>query len=69
MASFSQAHLDMLEAAIAGNETCVSFDNKNVNYRGTDEMRRIRSIVRRELGLDPGSSPMVSFEQRPQRYP
>ena len=49
--AFTQAQLDALEAAIAGGELVVQYQDKKVQYRDLGEMMRIRDMMRRDLGL------------------
>ena len=51
--------LTELENAIAIGATRVAYENKTVEYRSLDDMLRIRSMLRRELGLDSGASATV----------
>jgi hypothetical protein len=52
MAGYTQAQLDALDAAIAQGATHVRYGDKQVQYRSLDEMLRLRSLIRRELGLE-----------------
>lgn len=48
--AFNQSQLDALESAIAQGVLRVKYADKEVIYQSTEEMLRIRSIMRRELG-------------------
>jgi hypothetical protein len=50
MAGFSQAQLDALEAAIAQGVKTVRYGDKHVEYQSTQEMLRLRDLMKRELG-------------------
>lgn len=62
--AFTQSQLDAIEAGIAAGTTRVSYDGKSVEYRSLDEMLRIRSIIRRALGIESGSSTVLVAHDR-----
>lgn len=51
--SFTQADLDKIERAIAqgAGVVRVRYRDREVEYRGLDEMLRARDLIKRELGL------------------
>lgn len=49
--AFSQSDLDKLEAAIARGVRSVTYQSGSVTYASTDEMFRIRDMMRNELGV------------------
>jgi hypothetical protein len=57
--AFTQAQLDALDAAIAGGELTVKYQDKQVTYRSLDEMTRIRDMMRKDLGLVTATSTRV----------
>lgn len=54
--AFTQAQLDALEEAISAGATSVSYEGKTVSYRTLDDMLRLRTIIRKALGLSPASA-------------
>lgn len=62
--AFTQAQLDAIENGIASGTTRVSYDGKSAEFRSIDEMLRIRSIIRRALGLDTGSATVLVAHNR-----
>jgi len=48
---YTQAQLDALEEAILSGASSVSYEGKSVTYRSIDEMLRLRTIMRKALGL------------------
>lgn len=57
--SFSQVQLDAIEEGISSGAMTVSYEGKSVTYRSIDDMLRIRSIIRRALGIDPATSATI----------
>lgn len=57
--AFTQAQLDAIETGIASGTTRVAYEGKSVEYRDLDQMLRIRSIIRRALGIDANVSQTV----------
>jgi hypothetical protein len=51
MASWTQADLAALEAAIAKGVLIVEYNDKRVRYRSLDEMLKIRDLMLKSLGL------------------
>ena len=49
--AYTLDQLTALESAIAQGATRVKYSDKEVEYRGLDEMNRIRQQMREELGL------------------
>ena len=47
--AFTQAQLDALDAAIAGGELTVKYQDKQVTYRSLDEMIRTRQLIKADL--------------------
>ena len=54
--AFTQAQLDALEAAIAGGELTVEYQDKRVTYRSLREMMEIRTLMRQQLGVQSAPS-------------
>jgi len=50
MSMFSQAGLAAIEEAIAGGYLKVKYDDKEVTYRGLDELLKVRDMIRARLG-------------------
>ncbi|WP_445938364.1 phage head-tail joining protein [Pseudomonas sp.] len=60
--AYTQAQLDVLEAALAKGEKRVTFGDKTVEYRTVDELKTAIDLVKRDLfeqavdtGLWPGA--------------
>ena len=60
--AYTQAHLDVLEAALAKGERRVTFGDKTVEYRSIEELQAAIRAVKRDLfeqavatGLWPGA--------------
>lgn len=53
---FTLQQYEALNAAIASGTTTVSYGDKTVTYRSTDEMLRIRNLMMAELGLAKGDN-------------
>jgi hypothetical protein len=60
--AYTQAHLDVLEAALAKGEKRVTFGDKTVEYRSIEELQAAIRAVKRDLfeqavatGLWPGA--------------
>jgi hypothetical protein len=51
--SWTQADLDAVEAAIAKGEKSVSFADRNVVYKSTDELVAVRRLINQELNPQP----------------
>ena len=49
--AFSETQLTALETAIAQGVTSVHYGDRQVTYRSTNEMIRLRNTMRAELGL------------------
>lgn len=49
--AYSQAQLENLENAIAAGALSVRFNDRSITYNTTDEMIRLRNIMRAELGI------------------
>lgn len=47
--AFTQAQLDALEAAIAGGELTVEYQDKRVTYRSLREMLEIRNMMKQAI--------------------
>lgn len=47
--SFSQKHLDAVEAAIARGEKTVRYSDRTVEYRSIDELLKARDEIRTSL--------------------
>ena len=56
---FSMAQLIAIEEAIASGSDTVSYDGKSVKYRSIDELLRVRSIIRKALGIDTSKSSTI----------
>lgn len=54
--SFTQEQLTALETALAQGTLKVKYSDKEVTYRSLTEMRELRNLMRRELGLARGSA-------------
>lgn len=54
--AFTQAQLDALDAAIAGGELTVKYQDKQVTYRSLDEMIRTRQLIKADLDEQNGVS-------------
>jgi hypothetical protein len=50
--SWTQDQLDALEAAIAEGVQTVKYQDKEVTYRSLDEMIKVRSLMRKALGVE-----------------
>lgn len=50
--AYTIEQLNQLDAAIAEGALTVKYQDKQVTYRGLDEMIRIRKLMRDELGLN-----------------
>jgi hypothetical protein len=62
---FTLIQLAILEEAIASGTTSVSYEGKSVTYRSTDEMLKVRRIIRQALGLLPqGKSTVLAAHDR-----
>ncbi|PIR25615.1 MAG: hypothetical protein COX62_04620 [Deltaproteobacteria bacterium CG_4_10_14_0_2_um_filter_43_8] len=55
--AFNVQALDALERAIEQGVSKVQYEDKTVTYRSLEEMMRLRSVMRQELGL---ASPHLS---------
>lgn len=51
MAEWTQSDLDEINQAIKSGAASIRFSDKQVTYRGLDEMLRIRAVIRQSLGL------------------
>lgn len=49
MAAWTQADLDVLEAAIASGARTVSFSDRTVTYNSLAEMLQLRALMRAEV--------------------
>lgn len=52
MSNWSSSDLAALEKAIAQGARSVQYSDKKVTYGSLDEMMRIRTMIRTELGLN-----------------
>ncbi|MDP9533974.1 hypothetical protein BS643_12710 [Pseudomonas protegens] len=52
--SFTQKHLDAIEAAIARGEKTVRYGDRTVEYRTVDELLRAREEIRGSLAAAAG---------------
>lgn len=57
--AFTQVQLDAIEEAIASGATRITYEGKSVEYGSLDTLLRVRSIIRRALGLDPAASATI----------
>ncbi|QIH07155.1 MULTISPECIES: hypothetical protein [unclassified Pseudomonas] len=57
--SFTQKHLDAIEAAIARGEKTVRYVDRTVEYRTVDELLRAREEIRGSLAASAGPRPRV----------
>lgn len=50
--SFTKTQLSALETALAQNVLVVRYQDREIRYRSTDEMLRLRQKMRQALGLN-----------------
>ena len=50
--SFTKTQLSALETALAQNVLVVKYQDREIRYRSTDEMLRLRQMMRQALGLN-----------------
>lgn len=56
MADFTADDLSAINAAIKSGELSVRIGDQQVTYRSLDEMLKVRSLIRQDLGLSANSS-------------
>jgi hypothetical protein len=60
MSTFTQAHLEAIEEAIAGGYLKVRYDDKEVTYQSIEQMMKARSLI--QSGLAATTSPVVRID-------
>ena len=58
--AFTQTQLDALESAIASGIKTYQHEGKRIDYGTTDEMLKVREIMRADLGLTESDAPRYS---------
>lgn len=60
MSTFTQAHLEAIEEAIAGGYLKVRYDDKEVTYQSVEQMMKARSLIQSSLAAT--ASPTVRID-------
>lgn len=63
--AFTQAQLDAIERALVSGSRRVKFEDREVEYKSTTELIRIRDMIQRELGLtsDTGRTTRAQYDK------
>jgi len=54
--AWTQAQLDVIEAAIASGELTVHFSDRSVTYRSMDDLLKARGVIKDALASQSGSA-------------
>lgn len=58
MSTFTQAHLEAIEEAIAGGYLKVRYDDKEVTYQDMNALMKARNMIASSLQEGPARSPL-----------
>lgn len=63
--AFTQSQLDAIERAIVSGSRRVKFEDREVEFKSTTELLRIRDLIQRELGItsDAGRTTRAQYDK------
>jgi hypothetical protein len=61
MSTFTQAHLEAIEEAIAGGYLKVRYDDKEVTYQSVEQMMKARSLIQSSLAATAAPTVRIDY--------
>jgi hypothetical protein len=59
-----QTLLDAIERAMFSGATTITYEGKSITYKTTDDMMRLRAILRNDLGIAPRPATVLAQHSR-----